>query len=87
MPAKLYIGNLSYRVTEEDLVKKFSEAGRCLLAKIIVDNFTGKSRGFAFVEMASDEEAREAIKKLNRTSIYGRGIIVSEAQARENRRR
>jgi len=80
MPTKLYVGNVSYRATEEDLVKKFSEAGKCLSAKIVLDTFTGQSKGFAFVEMATENDAREAIRQLNRTAIYGRGIIVSEAQ-------
>lgn len=80
MPKKLYVGNVSYRATEEDLVKKFSEAGTCLSAKIVLDSFTGQSKGFAFVEMATDNDAQEAIRQLNRTAIYGRGIIVSEAR-------
>jgi len=77
---KLYVGNVSYRATEEDLVKKFSEAGECISAKIVLDAFTGQSKGFAFVEMATENDAREAIRQLNRTAIYGRGIIVSEAR-------
>lgn len=80
MPNKLYVGNVSYRATEEDLLKKFSEIGECLSAKIVLDSFSGQSKGFAFIEMATDEGAREAIKKLNRTAMYGRGIIVSEAK-------
>ena len=80
MSKKLYVGNLSYRATEEDLLKKFGEIGECLSAKIALDRFTGNSKGFAFVEMASEEDAQEAIKKLNRTAMYGRGIIVNEAR-------
>ncbi len=80
MPVKLYVGNVSYRATDDDLMKKFSETGKCLSAKIVLDSFSGQSKGFAFVEMATDEDAKEAIKQLNRTAMYGRGIIVSEAQ-------
>ncbi len=89
MPIKLYVGNVSYRTTEEDLVRKFSEAGQCVSAKIVLDTFSGQSKGFAFVEMATEKDAQEAIRQLNRTAMYGRGIIVSEAkppQARGDRR-
>lgn len=86
MPTKLYVGNVSYRATEEDLIRKFSEAGNCLTAKIVLDSFTGQSRGFAFVEMETENDAREAIRQLNRTAMYGRGIIVSEAQPPKPRR-
>ncbi len=80
MSKKLYIGNVSYRATEEDLQKKFSEIGECISAHIVIDKFTGKSKGFAFVEMATDEAAQEAISKLNGTAIYGRGMKVAEAK-------
>ena len=86
MPTKLYVGNVSYRATEEDLIRKFSETGNCLSAKIVLDSFTGQSRGFAFVEMETEDDAREAIRQLNRTAMYGRGIIVSEAQPPKPRR-
>ncbi len=80
MSHKLYIGNISYRATEEDIKKKFAEVGTCLSVTIVVDKFSGQSKGFGFVEMATAEEAQEAIKKLNRTAMYGRGIIVTAAQ-------
>jgi len=86
MSKKLYIGNLSYKATEEDLKKKFDEIGECISVNIIVDRYTGKPKGFAFVEMANDEEAQEAIDKLNRKPLYGRGIIVSEARPPKDRR-
>lgn len=86
MAKKLYIGNLSYRATEDDLTKKFSEVGQCVSVKIIVDKFTGRSKGFAFVEMEKDEEAQEAIDKLNGTAMYGRGMIVSEARPPRQRK-
>jgi RNA recognition motif-containing protein len=85
MSKKLYIGNLSYRATEEDLRKKFEEIGECISVKIIIDKFSGRSKGFAFVEMATEEAAFDAIKKLNGTSMYGRGIIVNEARPQKER--
>ena len=87
MSIKLYVGNVSYRATDDDLLKKFSETGKCLSAKIVLDTFSGQSKGFAFVEMATDADAKEAIRLLNRTAIYGRGIIVSEAQPPRPRER
>jgi cold-inducible RNA-binding protein len=86
MPKKLYIGNLSYRATEEDLKNKFGEIGECASVKIINDKFSGKSKGFAFVEMATEEAADEAIKKLNGTAMYGRGIVVNEAKPQRERK-
>ncbi len=77
---KLYVGNISYRATEEDLIKKFGEVGECVSAQIVFDKFTGKSKGFAFVEMASKEQGQEAIRKINRTAMYGRGLIVDKAK-------
>ncbi len=85
MSKKLYVGNLSYKVTEDDLMKKFTEIGECTSIKIIRDRFSGESKGFAFVEMAMDEDAQNAIKKLNSTAIYGRGIVVSEASPQTKR--
>ena len=86
MSIKLYIGNLSYKVTEEDLKKKFGETGECISVNIVLDKFSGNPAGFAFVEMATEEDARLAIKKLNRTAMYGRGIIVDEAKSKGGRR-
>ena len=71
MPTKLYVGNVSYRATEEDLIRKFSETGNCLSAKIVLDSFTGQSRGFAFVEMETEDDAREAIARPG-PSVLGR---------------
>ena len=86
MVKKLFVGNISYRATELDIRKKFGEVGGCLSVKMVTDRFSGESTGIAFVEMASEEEAQEAIKKLNRTAMYGRGIIVSEANPRKEHR-
>lgn len=80
MSEKLYIGNLSYKATEDDLKKKFEEIGECVSVNIVFDRFTARPKGFAFVEMATKEAAQEAIQKLNHTALYGRGIIVSEAR-------
>ena len=87
MPVKLYVGNVSYRATDDDLMKKFSETGECLSAKIVLDSFSGQPKGFAFVEMATEDDAKQAIRQLNRTAMYGRGIIVSEAQPPKGRGR
>ncbi|MCX8045171.1 MAG: RNA-binding protein [Desulfobacterota bacterium] len=86
MGKKLYVGNLSYKVTEDDLKKKFGEVGECVSANIVMDKFSGQSRGFGFVEMASDELAQEAIKKLNNVALYGRGIVVNEAKPQTDRK-
>jgi RNA recognition motif-containing protein len=85
MSKKLYVGNLSYEVTEEDLKKNFGEAGECIAANIVRDRYSGNSRGFGFVEMATEEEAQEAIKKLNGGELSGRKIIVQEARPRQDR--
>jgi len=83
MSKKLYVGNLSYDVTEEDLRKSFGEAGECTAANIVRDKYSGNSRGFGFVEMATEEEAQEAIRKLNGGELSGRKIIVQEARPRK----
>lgn len=87
MGKKLYVGNLHYKVTQEEITKLFGEIGQCLSVKIIYDKFSGESKGFAFVEMGTDEEAQEAIKKLNGSQIYGRGIMVNEAREQAPRSR
>jgi RNA recognition motif-containing protein len=87
MSKKLYVGNLSYEVTEEDLKKNFGEVGECVAVNIIRDKYSGNSRGFGFVEMATEEEAQEAIKKLNGGELSGRKIIVQEARPRKEQSR
>lgn len=84
MSKKLYVGNLSYEVTEEDLKKNFGEIGECIAANIIRDKYSGNSRGFGFVEMATEEEAQEAIGKLNGGELSGRKIIVQEARPKRD---
>jgi cold-inducible RNA-binding protein len=78
---KLYVANLSWSTSDESLKEAFSQVGSVLSANIIVDRETGKSRGFAFVEMSNEQEASEAISKLNGLNLDGRNIKVSEALA------
>ncbi len=87
MSKNLYVGNLSYGVTEEDLKKNFGEIGECIAANIVRDRYSGNSRGFGFVEMGTEEEAQEAIKRLNGGELSGRKIIVQEARPRKERRK
>jgi cold-inducible RNA-binding protein len=80
MGAKLYVGNLPYSVTEERLQQHFAQFGSVLSARIITDKFSGRSKGFGFVEMSSDEEAQRATTALNGTDFEGRNVVVSEAR-------
>jgi len=83
---KLYCGNLSYNVRSSDLEQLFSQFGSVVSAQVIEDRDTGRSKGFGFVEMASDAEAEEAISSLDGTEHEGRSIKVNEAKPREPRR-
>jgi RNA recognition motif-containing protein len=83
MGTKLYVGNLSFRVTSEDLHEHFAQAGNVTSANVVQDRETGRSRGFGFVEMASDEEANNAIAQFNGTEYDGRNLVVNEARPRE----
>ena len=88
MATKLFVGGLSWDTTEESLRNFFSGVGTVGSAVIIMDKFSGKSRGFGFVEMSSDEEAQKAIQELNGKALDGRTIVVNEAKPmapRENR--
>src|SRR5512141_412362 len=87
MTKKLYVGNLSYQMTEDGLRDIFSPMGEVVSAKIITDAATGRSKGFGFVEMSSDEEADKAITSLNGTSVMDRPINVSEARPQTDRGR
>lgn len=82
MSRRLYVGNLAWTVTDQDLQDAFSEAGDVESSQVIMDRATNRSRGFGFVEMATDEAAEIAIKDLNGRDIKGRPIRVNEAQAR-----
>lgn len=83
MPTKLYVGNLAYSVTNEDLEALFSQAGKVDSAVVVTDKFSGQSRGFGFVEMADSNEAAKAIESLNDVDLKGRNIRVNEARPRE----
>jgi cold-inducible RNA-binding protein len=85
MGAKLYVGNLPYSVTEERLQQHFGQHGSVVSARIITDKFTGRSKGFGFVEMSSDQEAERAATALNGTDFEGRNIVVSEARPQQPR--
>jgi RNA recognition motif-containing protein len=87
MAKKLYVGNLSYNMTEDDMRDAFGKIGEVLSAKIITDQETGRSKGFGFVEMANDEDGDKAISSLNGTSILDRTITVSEARPQKDRPR
>jgi RNA recognition motif-containing protein len=81
----IYIGNLPYNVSEEDLRDAFSQFGQVQSANIITDKFSGRSKGFGFVDMPNDAEAREAIESMNDKDFKGRTIKVNEARPREER--
>lgn len=90
MSKKLYVGNLPYSVTDESLMDAFSQCGTVESARVIMDRDSGRSKGFAFVEMSSAEEAEKSISQLNGSQFGGRAINVSEAKPqapRENRSR
>ena len=81
----IYVSNLSYNVTDEDLHVFFAEYGEVTSARVITDKFTNRSRGFGFVEMSDDEAAKKAIAELDGGVVEGRAIKVSEARPREER--
>lgn len=86
MGRKLYCGNLAYGISSSDLEELFSQYGTVASAQVIMDRETGRSRGFGFVEMSTDEEAQAAIDGLHDTDQGGRRISVNEARPREDRR-
>ncbi len=88
MAAKLFVGGLSWDTTEDTLKNHFAQVGPVASAQVITDKFTGKSRGFGFVEMSNPDDAQKAIQDLNGTQLDGRSIVVNEAKPmapRENR--
>jgi RNA recognition motif-containing protein len=85
MGNKLYVGNLSYSASEENLSQTFSECGSVASVKIITDRETGRSKGFGFVEMSSDSEAQAVISRFNGTEYEGRKMNISEAKPMEKR--
>jgi RNA recognition motif-containing protein len=82
---KLYVGNLSFQTSEDDLLDLFSQAGNVASASLVTDRDTGRSRGFAFVEMASKEEGEAAINQFNGQEVGGRALTVNEARPKESR--
>ncbi len=85
MPAKLFVGNLSFQATEEDLRELFAQAGNVETVRIITDQFTGRPRGFGFVEMATKEEASKAVEMLNGRLFRDRNLVVDEARPQPQR--
>ena len=85
MPAKLFIGNLSFQATEEDLRELFAQAGTVESVRIVTDQFTGRPRGFGFVEMATKEEAAKAVEMLNGRLFRDRNLVVDEARPQPQR--
>ncbi len=85
MGTKLYVGNLSFNTTENELQELFSQAGAVQEVTLMQDKFTGKSRGFAFVTMGSEQDAQNAIAKINGQTVDGRTLPVNEARPREAR--
>jgi RNA recognition motif-containing protein len=82
---KLYVGNLSFQTSSEDLQELFAQAGTVESASVVEDRDTGRSRGFGFVEMSSKEEGQAAIQQLNGKEVGGRALTVNEAKPREDR--
>lgn len=84
MPTKLYVGNIPWSQTDQDVELLFSEHGTVVSAEVVLDRHTGRSRGFAFVVMGSEEECKLAIKALDNQEIGGRAIVVNQAHRRKN---
>jgi cold-inducible RNA-binding protein len=82
MGKRLYVGNLSFNTTELELREVFSQYGTVAETKMVTDRETGRPRGFAFIEMGSEQEAKEAIEQLNSRELGGRALTVNEAQER-----
>ena len=85
MSTKLYVGNLAFQTTSQDLEQLFGQAGTVQSASVVEDRDTGRSRGFAFVEMSSESEATSAIEQFDGKEVGGRALKVNEAKPRENR--
>lgn len=85
MSSKLYVGNLDYGVTNDQLAELFASAGKVVSATVITDRYSGRSKGFAFVEMSSEEEAKKAIETLNGNEYQGRAMVVNEARPQQPR--
>jgi len=84
MPSTIYVGNLAYSVSSDDLQELFSQAGQVERATVITDKFSGQSRGFGFVEMTTAQEVADAIRRFNDAELKGKNIKVNEARPRES---
>ena len=80
MNSKLYVGNLDYALTGDQLGELFTQAGKVVSAVVISDKYSGRSKGFGFVEMSSEEEAKKAIEMFNEKEFQGRNMVVNEAR-------
>ena len=87
MATNLFVGNLPYSMDSDKLGQLFAQAGQVVSAKVISDKYSGRSRGFGFVEMATPEETKKAIELLNGKDVDGRALVVNEARPREDRPR
>ena len=83
MGTKLYVGNLDYSVTQDQLGELFAQAGKVVSALVITDKYSGRSKGFGFIEMSSEEEAKKAIEMFNEKDFQGRKLIVNEARPKK----
>jgi cold-inducible RNA-binding protein len=87
MAKKLYVGNLAFSVTDDELMQAFTSFGNIVSARVVMDRMTGRSKGFGFVEIEDDSQADEAVNKMNGQTIGGRPVRVSEAKPQEDRPR
>ena len=87
MATNLFVGNLPYTLDSDKLGQMFAQAGNVVSAKVISDKYSGRSRGFGFVEMASDAETKKAIEMFHGKDVEGRQLVVNEARPREERPR
>lgn len=85
MSTRLFVGRLSYGVTDAQLEEHFAKVGKVVSAKVIMDRYSGQGKGFGFVEMGSPEDAKKAIDELNNSELDGRSIVVNEARPQEDR--
>ncbi len=85
MATKLYVGNLSYQTSDSDLSQLFAEFGNVTSAQVVVDRYSGQSRGFGFVEMLTEDEAQKAIGGMNGRNVGGRPLTVNESRPRDDR--
>ena len=87
MATKLFVGSLAYSVTDQELEEFFAAIGKVTSAKVIIDRETNRSKGFGFVEMENDDEAKAAVAQLNGKELNGRAVAIDEAKPQENRER